>query len=105
MKGDAPSASAFTALADPTRRRILKMLRAGSQSAGQIADAFHLTKPTLSHHFKVLREAGLVRAERRGTSIVYTLQSNVLEDLAAEIIDLADGLAGARAKRLRSSED
>lgn len=104
MKGDAPSASAFTALADPTRRRILKMLRAGSQSAGQIADAFQLTKPTLSHHFKVLREAGLVRAERRGTSIVYTLQSNVLEDLAAEIIELADGLGGAR-KRLRSSED
>ena len=62
MKNDAPSASAFTALADPTRRRILKMLRAGSQSAGQIADAFHLTKPTLSHHFKVLREAGLAIA-------------------------------------------
>jgi DNA-binding transcriptional ArsR family regulator len=83
------SASAFSALGDPTRRSILRMLRAGSKSAGEIAEAFHLTKPTLSHHFRVLRSAGLVRAERRGTSIVYTLQSNVLEDLASELIELA----------------
>src|SRR5512142_1754986 len=81
--------SAFSALSDPTRRKILKMLRSGSKPAGEIAEAFHLTKPTLSHHFRVLRSAGLVRAERRGTSIVYTLQTNVLEDLAAEIFELA----------------
>lgn len=80
---------AFSALSDPTRRAILKMLRSGSKSAGEIADAFQLTKPTLSHHFQVLRAAGLVRAERRGTSIVYTLQTNVLEDLATEIMELA----------------
>jgi len=71
-------ASAFAALADPTRRRILKILRAGSKTAGEIADAFQLTKPTISHHFAVLRAAGLVRAERRGTSNVYTLQTNVM---------------------------
>ena len=81
--------SAFAALGDPTRRRILKMLRAGSKTAGEIADAFHLTKPTLSHHFRVLRSAGLIRAERRGTSIVYTLQTNALEDLATELYELA----------------
>src|SRR5438067_11789480 len=81
--------TAFAALADPTRRKILKMLRKGSKTAGLIADAFHLTKPTLSHHFRVLRSAGLVRAERRGTSIVYTLQTNVLEDLATELVELA----------------
>src|SRR3954447_14928719 len=81
--------SAFSALGDPTRRRILKMLRGGSKTAGQIADAFHLTKPTLSHHFRVLRSAGLIRAERRGTTIVYTLQTNVLEDLATELLELA----------------
>src|SRR3954463_2964334 len=80
---------AFAALSDPTRRRILKMLRKGSKTAGEIADAFHLTKPTLSHHFRVLRSAGLIRAERRGTSIVYTLQTNVLEDLATELYELA----------------
>jgi DNA-binding transcriptional ArsR family regulator len=88
--------SPFAALADPTRRAILKMLRARSMSAGEIADAFHLTKPTLSHHFRVLRSAGLVRAERRGTSIVYTLQSNVLEDLATELLELT---SPAKAKR------
>jgi DNA-binding transcriptional ArsR family regulator len=81
--------SVFNALADPTRRKILRLLRAGSLSAGDIAERFDLTKPTLSHHFGVLRAAGLVRAERRGTSIVYTLQSNVLEDLAAELLDIA----------------
>lgn len=85
--------SAFSALADPTRRAILKSLRAGSKTAGELAEAFRLTKPTLSHHFGVLRSAGLVRAERRGTSIFYTLQSNVLEDLATELLDLAGGMA------------
>src|SRR6478752_9363025 len=98
----AKSTSPFAALADPTRRAILKMLRGGSQTAGQIADAFHLTKPTLSHHFQVLRSAGLIRAERRGTSIVYTLQSNVLEDLATELFELA-ALPTKRRKRASST--
>src|SRR3954470_13796667 len=90
---------AFAALSDPTRRRILKLLRKGSKTAGKIAEAFHLTKPTLSHHFRVLRSAGLVRAERRGTSIVYTLQTNVLEDLATELMELASGAApGVRSR-------
>ncbi|AKU97713.1 Transcriptional regulator, ArsR family [Labilithrix luteola] len=86
----AKGSSPFEALADETRRAILRRLRGGSLTAGEIAESFHLTKPTLSHHFRVLREAGLVRAERRGTSIVYALQTNVLEDLAAELLDLAD---------------
>ncbi len=97
-KEEPAEVSAFTALGDPTRRAILKLLRAGSKSAGEIADAFQLSKPTLSHHFRVLRLAGLVRAERRGTSIVYTLQSNVLEDLAAELLDLASPGARKRAR-------
>jgi ArsR family transcriptional regulator len=78
----------LNALSDPTRREILKLLRGGSKTAGEISDEFHLSKPTLSHHFRILRAAGLVRAERRGTTIVYTLQSNVIEDLAAELLDL-----------------
>lgn len=78
----------LSALSDPTRREILKLLRGGSKTAGEISDEFHLSKPTLSHHFRILRAAGLVRAERRGTTIVYTLQSNVIEDLAAELLDL-----------------
>jgi DNA-binding transcriptional ArsR family regulator len=91
--------SRFQALADPTRRAILKQLREGSRTAGEIADAFHLTKPTLSHHFKVLEAAGLVRSERRGTFVVYTLQSNVLEDLAAEVLELSASITAARSAK------
>jgi len=86
----------FQALADPTRRAILRLLRKGSRTAGEIAAEFDLSKPTLSHHFRVLESAGLVRSERRGTSVVYTLQSNVLEDLAAELLDLSASLATRR---------
>jgi ArsR family transcriptional regulator len=91
----------YQALADPTRREILKLLRSGSRTAGDIASAFSLTKPTLSHHFRVLEEAGLIRSERRATTIVYTLQSSVLEDLAAELIDLATALRAPRRKPAR----
>ncbi|MGD0679421.1 MAG: autorepressor SdpR family transcription factor [Polyangiaceae bacterium] len=87
---------AFRALADPTRRQILKLLRKGSLTAGEIAAQFGLTKPTLSHHFKVLETAGLVRSERRATMIVYTLQSNVLEDIAAELLDLSSPVGTLR---------
>ncbi len=90
---------AFLALSDPTRRAILKRLRGGSRTAGELAAEFDLSKPTLSHHFRTLKEAGLVRAERRGTSVVYTLQANVLEELAAELLDL---VPTARPKRVRT---
>ncbi|MGZ3417588.1 MAG: autorepressor SdpR family transcription factor [Polyangiales bacterium] len=83
-----PEPSAYAALADDTRRAILARLRHGSLPAGEIAAHFHLSKPTISHHLKVLEGAGLVRSERRGTSIVYTLQTNVLEDIARTLLDL-----------------
>ena len=92
-----PPPSAFTALSDETRRAILALLKKGSLPAGEIAAAFQLSKPTISHHLKVLEGAELVRSERRGTSIVYTLQTNVLEELARELLDLA--VTSARKKR------
>lgn len=92
-----PPPSAFTALSDETRREILALLKKGSLPAGEIAAAFQLSKPTISHHLKVLEGAELVRSERRGTSIVYTLQTNVLEELARELLDLA--VSSARKKR------
>jgi len=95
------SHSPFAALADPTRRGILKLLRKGSRAAGEIAATFHQTKPTISHHLKVLESAGLVRSERRGTSIVYALQASALEEIAAELLDLASGL---RSRSLGSRE-
>ncbi|HQY62827.1 MAG TPA: metalloregulator ArsR/SmtB family transcription factor [Polyangiaceae bacterium] len=93
------NASLYEAIADPTRRALLRALRDGSRSAGDLAAPFELSKPTLSHHLKVLREAGLVRAEKRGTRVVYSLSANVLEELAAELLDLA----GAAALAARAS--
>lgn len=82
-------ARTLAALSDDTRREILSLLgERGSLAAGAIAEAFALSKPTISHHLRVLSEAELVRSERRGTSIVYTLQSNVLEDAAAALLAL-----------------
>jgi ArsR family transcriptional regulator, arsenate/arsenite/antimonite-responsive transcriptional repressor len=85
------SRSPFEALADATRRSILKRLRSGSLTAGEIAETFQLTKPTLSHHFRILKRAGLVRSHRQGTNVIYTLQANVIEELAAELLELTDG--------------
>jgi DNA-binding transcriptional ArsR family regulator len=70
----------YKALADPTRRRILELLRRQEMSAGELAEHFDLSKPTLSGHFNVLRSAGLVDAERNGTSIIYRLNVTVLEE-------------------------
>lgn len=69
----------FAALSNPVRRDILALLRDGDRTAGEIAAQFRLSKPTLSGHFSVLREAGLVLAERRGTQILYSLNLSLLE--------------------------
>ncbi|GAB4404438.1 MAG: autorepressor SdpR family transcription factor [Bacteroidia bacterium] len=76
------------ALNDPTRRRILEMLRAGDLSAGEIAAAFDMTKPSISHHLNLLRQADLVLAEKRGQYIYYSLHTTVLDDLLRWIMDL-----------------
>jgi DNA-binding transcriptional ArsR family regulator len=86
----------FKALADPNRRKILKLLKQGSLAAGEIAKAFPITKGSLSHHFNVLKAADLIRPERRGQSIVYSLNTTVFEDVAALFMDLfqAEGQKG-----------
>ncbi len=70
----------FKALADPTRRQILQMLKAGPMGAGEIADRVAIQKSTLSAHFAVLREAGLVGSEKSGKTITYWLNATVLEE-------------------------
>jgi DNA-binding transcriptional ArsR family regulator len=80
---------AFKALADPTRREILRLLRKGEKTAGELAERFDMTKPTMSHHFAVLREADLVTSRREGQTIWYGLNTTVLEDVVAWAIDLA----------------
>lgn len=72
--------SVFKALSDPTRRRVLQMLRQGPMSAGEISDRFEVSKPTMSAHFAVLKEADLIHAEKAGKSILYHLKLSVLEE-------------------------
>jgi DNA-binding transcriptional ArsR family regulator len=78
----------FKAISDPSRRKVLKLLKRGSKTAGELADAFDITKGSLSHHFNVLKAADLVRCERRGQQIVYSLNTTVFEDVAALLADL-----------------
>lgn len=70
----------FEALAHPTRRKILEMLKGGSRNAGEIASAFDVAKPTMSGHFAKLKEANLIQADHRGTTIFYSINLSTLEE-------------------------
>jgi ArsR family transcriptional regulator len=78
----------FKALADPTRREILRLLKDGEQTAGQLADAFPISAPSMSHHFNVLKQADLISARRDGQQIYYALNTTVFQDLVAAVLDL-----------------
>jgi DNA-binding transcriptional ArsR family regulator len=90
----------FRALADPTRRQILELLRARNLSAGEIAEHFDLSKPTLSGHFAILRDAGLVTSEKSGTTITYRLNISVLEDALLGFADIF-GIGQPKTRRTR----
>lgn len=84
MAGDAT----FRALADPTRRKVLHLLNGGEKSAGELAAHFAITAPSMSHHFNVLKEAGLIRVRREGQQLIYTLDTTVTQDLMNVLFDL-----------------
>jgi ArsR family transcriptional regulator len=86
--------SVFKAIADPTRREILRLLRNEEMTAGDVAARFDMTKPTMSHHFSVLKEAGLVTSRREGQTIWYALNTTVMEDVLAWSMELARGAKG-----------
>ena len=73
-------AEVFKALSDPTRRRVLQLLRERPMTAGELADHFDVSRPTMSAHFSVLREAGLIEATKKGTTITYRIRMSVLEE-------------------------
>jgi len=84
----------FKALADPTRREVLQLLRRGEMTAGELTErvSSRVSKPSMSHHFAVLKEADLVMSRREGQQIYYALNTTVVEDVVAIIWDLlADG--------------
>lgn len=89
-----PLNDVFKAIADPTRREILRLLRHEEMSAGDVAARFDMTKPTMSHHFAVLKAAGLITSRREGQTIWYALNTTVLEDVLAWTLDLAQGARG-----------
>lgn len=84
-----PLNDVFKAIADPTRREILRLLRHEEMNAGEVAARFDMTRPTMSHHFSVLKAAGLITSRREGQTIWYALNTTVLEDVLAWTLDLA----------------
>ena len=87
----------FKALSDPTRREVLRLLSQGERTAGELAERFDMTKPSMSHHFAVLKDAELIWSRREGQQIFYSLNTTVLQDVAARVLDLfgARGDSGA----------
>ncbi|WP_025686300.1 autorepressor SdpR family transcription factor [Paenibacillus maysiensis] len=80
---------AFKALADPTRRKILQLLKDKSMSAGEVAEHFQISKPSISHHLNLLKQAGLVLDERQGQNIIYTLHTTVVADVIGWMFSIA----------------
>lgn len=85
-----PINDTFKALADPTRREIIFFLKGGSMTAGEIAEKFNISKPSISHHLNILKQAELVDDERKGQNIVYSLNTSVFEDVMRMLLDIFD---------------
>jgi DNA-binding transcriptional ArsR family regulator len=83
-----PYNETFKALSDKTRRQILRDLRDGEMSAGEIAEHFDMTKPSVSHHLNILKQADLVSDRRQGQNIIYTLNTSVFEDVMGWFMEL-----------------
>ncbi|MEM7334393.1 MAG: autorepressor SdpR family transcription factor [Chloroflexota bacterium] len=78
----------YKALSDPTRRKIMQLLRERDMSAGELAEHFDSTKPTLSRHFSILREADLIQGHKKGTTITYRLNVSVLEETLLSMMEM-----------------
>jgi DNA-binding transcriptional ArsR family regulator len=89
----------FKALSDPTRREVLRLLSRGEKTAGELASKFDMTKPSMSHHFAVLKDAELISSRRNGQQIWYSLNTTVAQDAIAWVMDLVERSSGKRSKR------
>jgi DNA-binding transcriptional ArsR family regulator len=90
---------AFKALADPTRRDILRLLRDGPKTSGEIAEHFPTAWATISRHLGQLRDAGLIVSERQGQQIIYELNTTVLDDVVEQILEWATPRGKSGGKR------
>jgi len=93
----------FKALADPTRREILRLLGHGEMSAGELADRFDMTKPSMSHHFTVLKEADLVTCRREGQQLFYAINTTVAQDVLTWLWELLAGKSEGRSESRAAS--
>ncbi|MCH5202473.1 MAG: winged helix-turn-helix transcriptional regulator [Oscillospiraceae bacterium] len=80
----------WKALADPTRRKILQLLKKQDLNAGEIAAEFNMTKPSISNHLSILKQADLVDSEKIGQNVVYSLKTSILEDMLSILSNLTD---------------
>lgn len=78
----------FKALSDPTRRKILRLLREKDMSAGEIAEQFEMSKPSISHHLNMLKQAKLILDERQGQHIIYSLNTSVVQEMVGWFLDI-----------------
>ena len=80
----------ITALSDPTRRRILELLKKGPMPAGELGKEFDMTGATMSHHLSILKKAGLVQDQKKGTFIYYEINTSVMEDLLGWVVSFME---------------
>lgn len=88
----------FKALSDNTRREILKLLSKGDMTAGEIADKFDMSKPSISKHLDILREAELVSSEKKGQYIIYSINTTVLQEVLGGFLGIFDKGANTNEK-------
>jgi len=79
----------FKALGDPTRRKILNMLKEKDLTAGEIAENFNMTKPSISNHLNILKNADLVISDKKGQYVYYSLNTTVFQDIIQFLFDLS----------------
>jgi DNA-binding transcriptional ArsR family regulator len=80
----------FKALGDPTRRQIVELLRKRDMNAGEIADHFHISKPSISHHLDLLRQANVVISIKEGQFITYSLNTTVFDEMVKWVMEVSD---------------
>ncbi|HNU79366.1 MAG TPA: autorepressor SdpR family transcription factor [Bacillota bacterium] len=84
----------FKALSDPSRRKIIQMLKEKDMTAGEIADHFQMSKPSISHHLSILKQAELVIDDRRGQNIHYSLNTTVFQEVVNWFFNMTDRSGG-----------
>ncbi|SHI99770.1 DNA-binding transcriptional regulator, ArsR family [Clostridium amylolyticum] len=79
---------AFKALGDETRREILKMLNKRDMSAGEISDHFNMSKPSISKHLEILREAELISSEKKGQFVIYSINTSIIQEVLGGFLEI-----------------